>query len=136
RDYTIFGKMYNKNDIFIKSLQSQNIQDLLEGEDVDIKKKLKIILSSILFNFTDLIGILVDNPTHEMRVRKLNDLHILFINMHHVINLFRPHQAIETLKHSMKRKISENMTKTEQLKQLVEKYKCELEEMKSSNYEK
>ena len=31
------------------------------------------------------------------REQKIKDLSVLFINMHHLINEFRPHQARETL---------------------------------------
>lgn len=49
-------------------------------------------------NFLDLLEILIKCPNSVERDRKLDDIQVLFINMHHLINEYRPHQAYETLK--------------------------------------
>lgn len=49
----------------------------------------------MLLNFLELMGTLAVEP--EGYGRKLEDLRTLFINMHHLINEYRPHQARESL---------------------------------------
>ena len=53
---------------------------------------------SVLVNFLDLIDILIKTPESPKRDEKIEDINLLFIHMHHLINEFRPHQARETLR--------------------------------------
>ena len=46
----------------------------------------------------DLIDILIKCPESAKRDEKIEDINLLFIHMHHLINEFRPHQARETLR--------------------------------------
>ena len=55
-------------------------------------------LQSILVNFLDLLDLLIRCPESPKREEKIEDLNLLFIHMHHLINEFRPHQARETLR--------------------------------------
>ncbi|KAF8457678.1 MED7 protein-domain-containing protein [Terfezia claveryi] len=50
---------------------------------------------SLLLSYLELISTLSLNPT--MSAEKLTDLRTIMINMHHLINEYRPHQARETL---------------------------------------
>lgn len=53
---------------------------------------------SILINFLDLLDILIKSPGSIKREEKLEDIKLLFVHMHHLINEYRPHQARETLR--------------------------------------
>ena len=60
---------------------------------------------SVLLQFVTLIPAVVkflseETPEYDSpkRDEKIEDLNLLFINMHHLINEFRPHQARETLR--------------------------------------
>lgn len=53
---------------------------------------------SLLANFLDLLDILVKAPDSEKRIEKIEDIKLLFINMHHLINEYRQHQARETIR--------------------------------------
>ena len=55
-------------------------------------------MQSILVNFLDLLDLLIRCPESPKREEKIEDLNLLFIHMHHLINEFRPHQARETLR--------------------------------------
>merc|ERR1719397_263340 len=45
-----------------------------------------------------MIDILIKTPESPKRDEKIEDINLLFIHMHHLINEFRPHQARETLR--------------------------------------
>ena len=51
-----------------------------------------------MVNFLDLLDLLIRCPESPKREEKIEDLNLLFIHMHHLINEFRPHQARETLR--------------------------------------
>lgn len=44
-------------------------------------------------NFLDLLDILIHCPDSPKRQEKIDDISLLFIHMHHLINEFRPHQV-------------------------------------------
>jgi len=48
---------------------------------------------SVLVNFLDLLDILIHTPESPKRQDKIDDISLLFIHMHHLINEFRPHQV-------------------------------------------
>lgn len=140
----MFGKLYEPNRLFMRSLESQNIQRLdsiNQSRQVKVKtepsvstsattkqeeqkprrlnpnqhkKELKKLNHSILVSYLELLDVLVKAPSaavhgHEdrgddketerrtRRDQKLDDLEVLFKNMHHLINELRPHQARDQL---------------------------------------
>lgn len=100
--YSNFGKLIDPNDVLIRSLESQGIQQLYTNNDY--KRELKKLNHSILMNYLDLLDILAKSPTalgvtgRTLREEKLEDIQLLFINMHHLINELRPHQARDNIK--------------------------------------
>merc|ERR1712013_360240 len=96
--YSMFGVTINIDDAIIQSLESQGIKRLYSAKDIDRKKELRKLNHSILVNFLDLIDILIKCPESPRREEKVDDINLLFIHMHHLINEFRPHQARETLR--------------------------------------
>lgn len=81
------------------------------------KKELKKLNHSILIAYLDLLEVLIKAPTKELprdqqqidlnseqqtfktlRDQKLEDIELLFINMHHLINELRPHQARDNIR--------------------------------------
>lgn len=96
-DYTMFGVPFNAEDVIIRPLESQSIRRLYP-QNFDHRRELKKLNHSILVNFLDLLDILIKCPDSTKRTDKIEDINILFINMHHLINEFRPHQARETVR--------------------------------------
>lgn len=64
----------------------------------DRRRELKKLNQSLLANFLDLLDLLVHCPDSSRRAEKVEDLSLLFIHIHHLLNEFRPHQARETLR--------------------------------------
>lgn len=81
------------------------------------KKELKKLNHSILIAYLDLLEILVKSPNTQLpldqqqidlnnqqytfktlRDQKLEDMELLFINMHHLVNELRPHQARDNIR--------------------------------------
>lgn len=95
--YMMFGNQFQCDDIIIRPLESQGIERL-HPMQFDHKRELKKLNMSILVNFLDLLDILIKSPGSVKREEKLEDLKLLFVHMHHLINEYRPHQARETLR--------------------------------------
>ena len=93
----MFGVGFHADDAIIRPLESQGIRRLYPMA-YDPKREMKKINHSILVNFLDLLDILIRAPDSPKRAEKIEDLRLLFIHMHHLINEFRPHQARETLR--------------------------------------
>lgn len=93
----MFGVTFRADDEIIRPLESQGLRRLYP-QNYDHKRELKKLNYSILVNFLDLLDVLIRAPDSQRRVEKIDDLTLLFIHMHHLINEFRPHQARETLR--------------------------------------
>lgn len=95
--YMMFGNQFQCDDLIIRPLESQGIERL-HPMQFDHKRQLKKLNMSILINFLDLLDILIKSPGGMKREEKLEDIKLLFVHMHHLINEYRPHQARETLR--------------------------------------
>ncbi|XP_047209839.1 mediator of RNA polymerase II transcription subunit 7 [Girardinichthys multiradiatus] len=95
--YMMFGNQFQCDDLIIRPLESQGIERL-HPMQFDHKQELKKLNMSILVNFLDLLDILIKSPGSIKREEKLEDIKLLFVHMHHLINEYRPHQARETLR--------------------------------------
>lgn len=95
-NYSMFGSAYN-NEEMIRSLESQGFRRLIP-QHFDRRKELKKLNHSLFANFLDLIDLLVHYPDSPRRAEKIDDLSLLFVHIHHLLNEFRPHQARESLR--------------------------------------
>jgi len=95
--YTMFGQPFSSEDCIVASLESQGIRRLYSAKEVDRKRELRKLNHSVLVNFLDLLDILIKTPDSAKREEKIEDLNLLFIHMHHLINEFRPHQDLTNL---------------------------------------
>ena len=71
----------------------------------DHAKELKKLNVSLLFNFMELVETLVKNPNEADR--KVECIRNVMINMHHLLNSYRPHQARQTLITMLRDQISD-----------------------------
>lgn len=114
--YMMFGQSFSSDDCIVRPLESQGIRRLYP-KDFDHKKELKKMNHSILVNFLDLLDVMIKCPDTPKKDEKTSDINMLFIQMHHLINELRPHQARETIRvmmASQKRQRLETSIKMEQ----------------------
>ncbi|KAJ5133117.1 hypothetical protein N7526_004482 [Penicillium atrosanguineum] len=79
------------------------------------------ISKSLLLNFLEFVGVLSVSP--EQFESKVEDMRNLFINAHHLLNLYRPHQARESLIMMMEEQLHRTKDEIEQM----DKVKADIE---------
>jgi len=82
---------------------------------------LKKINASILVNFLDLLDVLIKCPDTSKREEKCADIAMLFIQMHHLINELRPHQARETIRVTLHNQKRQKLEMISRLNKQIEK---------------
>jgi len=118
--YTMFGVQMNMDESIIRPLESQGIKRLYPRE-YDHKRELKKINASILVNFLDLLDVLIKCPDTSKREEKCADIAMLFIQMHHLINELRPHQARETIRVTLHNQKRQKLEMISRLNKQIEK---------------
>ncbi|KAJ5173487.1 Mediator complex subunit Med7 [Penicillium coprophilum] len=131
--YSVFGELQTLSTA-LPSLKEQGIEQLYPepsatGTEQDSQPSpplnhayyLLKISKSLLLNFLEFTGILSVSP--EQFESKVEDLRNLFINAHHLLNLYRPHQARESLIMMMEEQLNHSR---EEMKQM-DKVKAEVE---------
>jgi len=118
--YTMFGVGFHADDAIIRPLESQGIRRLYPMAH-DPKREMKKINHSILVNFLDLLDSLIRAPDSPKRTEKIEDMGLLFTNMHHLINEFRPHQARETLRVMLEAQKNQRLETAERFQKYLEK---------------
>ncbi|KAJ2333649.1 Mediator of RNA polymerase II transcription subunit 7 [Coemansia sp. RSA 2681] len=100
--YAGFGRLWQVHDR-LPTLEEQNIPQLYSEGPIDRITELKRLNHSILFEFLDLVEVLIKDPSKfSARTERIRDI---FVNAHHLINEYRSHQAKETLKLMLQQQI-------------------------------
>jgi mediator of RNA polymerase II transcription subunit 7 len=109
----------------LPSLKEQGIEQLYPEPETDTSRDpsnpsplnhayyLLKISKSLLLNFLEFVGILSVSP--EQFESKVEDIRNLFINAHHLLNLYRPHQARESLIMMMEEQLQRTKDEIEQM---------------------
>ncbi|THC88847.1 hypothetical protein EYZ11_011707 [Aspergillus tanneri] len=121
--YNVFGELQNLS-TNLPSLKDQGITQLYpepqSGANGEPTK-------SLLLNFLEFVGILSINP--EQFEPKVEDLRNLFINAHHLLNLYRPHQARESLILMMEEQLNRTREEIQQMDKLKDEISGVLEQL-------
>ncbi|OJJ64563.1 hypothetical protein ASPSYDRAFT_141641 [Aspergillus sydowii CBS 593.65] len=128
--YSVFGELQSLSTA-LPSLEDQGITQLYpsspkpgaNGEPPSQPEQplnhayyLLKISKSLLLNFLEFTGILSETP--EQFEPKIEDIRNLFINAHHLLNLYRPHQARESLIMMMEEQLSRTKEEIQQMDKL------------------
>ncbi|KAF2993551.1 Mediator of RNA polymerase II transcription subunit 7 [Neopestalotiopsis sp. 37M] len=104
-----------------------------DGKHFDRATILKRLAKSLLLNFLELTGILSSNPG--AAEDKITDIRDLFLNFHHLINEYRPHQARESLISMMQAQLDRTRAETDAIRDVKEKVERMLEGLGSLKME-
>ncbi|KAJ1731060.1 Mediator of RNA polymerase II transcription subunit 7 [Coemansia biformis] len=127
--YAGFGRLWQVRGR-LPGLSEQNIPQLYPEGPVDRIAELKRLNRSVVFEFLDLVDVLVKDPSQfSARTERIRDV---FVNIHHLINEYREHQAKETLKLMLRQQIDSKRQAAEstrarcdELAQTVERLRLE-----------
>lgn len=92
------------------------------------------ISKSLLLNFLEFVGVLSICP--ERFEAKLQDIRNLFINAHHLLNIYRPHQARESLIMMMEEQLERTREEIKEMDRVKEKVGTFLEQLEAEGREK
>ncbi|KAF6806050.1 hypothetical protein CMUS01_14469 [Colletotrichum musicola] len=123
-NYTLDDKLPSLEDGEIKRLVPAHSEEK-DGKHLDRAFELKKMAKSLLLNFLELVSIMAVVP--EDGAAKIEDLRTLFINFHHVLNEYRPHQARESAIALMQSNLDRTRAETAAIRAQVDKAKRVLE---------
>ncbi|KAI6213563.1 Mediator of RNA polymerase II transcription subunit 7 [Aphelenchoides besseyi] len=115
KKFTVFGEEIDLEGRIVQPLSEVGIQQYYSSS-TNWKAELKKLNRSVVAAFLDLLEILIKSPDHPERMEKFDTIRILFINMHHLINEYRPIQARDTLRHIMVKQNKEIKTVNDKLR--------------------
>ncbi|PKA65684.1 Mediator of RNA polymerase II transcription subunit 7b [Apostasia shenzhenica] len=112
--YPLFGATYT-TDVMLPSLEDQGVRQLYpKCPNIDYKKELRSLNRELQLHFLELTDVLVERPSQY--ARRVEDISLIFKNLHHLLNSLRPHQARATLIHILERQIQHRKQAIEDIK--------------------
>ncbi|CAI5955337.1 unnamed protein product [Closterium sp. NIES-64] len=99
-EYVSFGAPYNTEDR-LPSLEEQGVRQLFPStKNINTRAELKALGRELGLLVLELADVLVERPSQAGRC--VEDISLLFTNLHFLLNSLRPHQARATLTHMLK----------------------------------
>ncbi|GJP71947.1 hypothetical protein CLOP_g2732 [Closterium sp. NIES-67] len=99
-EYVSFGAPYNTEDR-LPSLEEQGVRQLFpSAKNINTRAELKALGRELGLLVLELADVLVERPSQAGRC--VEDISLLFTNLHYLLNSLRPHQARATLAHMLK----------------------------------
>jgi len=92
--YTMFGAVYGTEDV-IPTLEQEGRAQLYPSGDANHIEQLNKLHISLMIKFLELLDYLVNEPSEYKS--KVEDIELIMVNMYHLLNTYRPHQARQTL---------------------------------------
>ncbi len=138
--YRSFGDVWPFEDRFI-TLKESGVTQLFKGDEnentedeevftVERIQELKKLTKSLLLNFLELVGLLSKNPQHAFN--KINNIQIILVNLHHLLNSYRLHQSRESLILRIEEKIRKDKETISKIEQTCENVKAKINMLISS----
>ncbi|KAG5360112.1 Mediator of RNA polymerase II transcription subunit 7 [Yarrowia sp. B02] len=124
--YHNFGDVWQVNDK-LATLEDLGITQVYDGAAIRGEGQesgarvleLKKLTKSLLLAFVELTGIMGVSP--EQFPAKFENVRVLLINIHHILNEYRPHQARESLVTLMQQQINDKKQHVENIRQSCDK---------------
>ncbi|KAK4391898.1 Mediator of RNA polymerase II transcription subunita [Sesamum angolense] len=102
-------------DDVLPGLEEQGVRQLYpKGPNIDFKKELTALNRELQLHLLELADVLVERPSQY--ARRVEDISLIFKNLHHVLNSLRPHQARATLIHILELQIQRRKQAVEDIK--------------------
>ncbi|EPY50380.1 mediator complex subunit Med7 [Schizosaccharomyces cryophilus OY26] len=103
----------NKDESITKSIPSARS----DGNSIIPRRayELQLLSTSLMLNFLELLGIMGKAP--EQFPQKVENIRVILLNMHHLINEYRPHQARESLLMLLEKQLAHEDSQTRSLKE-------------------
>lgn len=131
--YRAFGSVWQIKD-HLPSLESLGMTQLykvpIEGNATSYQYKineLHKLLKSLLLNFLELVGILSINP--EKFPEKVENIRTILVNIHHLLNEYRPHQSRESLIMLLEEQLEYKKQEIENIKEVCAEVREKLQKM-------
>ncbi|XP_050288463.1 mediator of RNA polymerase II transcription subunit 7b-like, partial [Quercus robur] len=93
---------------------------------VDFKKELRSLNRELQLHILELADVLVERPSQY--ARRVEEISLIFKNLHHLLNSLRPHQAQATLIHILELQIQHRKQAVEDIKRRREEARKLLKE--------
>ncbi|KAL3825457.1 hypothetical protein ACJIZ3_021486 [Penstemon smallii] len=112
--YVLYGANYTTDDV-LPGLEEQGVRQLYpEGPNIDFKKELRSLNRELQLHMLELADVLVERPSQY--ARRVEDISLIFKNLHHLLNSLRPHQARATLIHILELQIERRKQAVEDIR--------------------
>eukprot|EP00271_Cylindrocystis_brebissonii_P015200 TRINITY_DN37426_c0_g1_i1.p1 TRINITY_DN37426_c0_g1~~TRINITY_DN37426_c0_g1_i1.p1 ORF type:complete len:236 (+),score=66.69 TRINITY_DN37426_c0_g1_i1:203-910(+) len=116
--YHLFGAEYTTEDV-LPGLEEQGVRQLYprleDPSQLDVKGELQALGREVLLEFLELTDTLVQRPSQF--ARRVEEIGLLFKNIHHLLNSLRPHQARTTLIHLLEVQVQQRKQAAEDIRQ-------------------
>ncbi|KAG6010409.1 hypothetical protein E4U43_008582 [Claviceps pusilla] len=123
--YVLDDKLPTLEDQGITNLPNLDLSASRDAKLYDRAFELKKLVKSLLLNFLELTGALSTSPASAES--KIQDLRTLLINIHHILNEYRPHQARESAIALMQSHLDKTRGETVAIRTQVDKARRVLE---------
>ncbi|KAG5552264.1 hypothetical protein RHGRI_010370 [Rhododendron griersonianum] len=102
-------------DDVLPSLEEQGVRQLYPtGPNIDFKNELRSLNRELQLHILELADVLVERPSQY--ARRVEDISLIFKNLHHLLNSLRPHQGRATLIHLLESQIQRRKQAVEDIK--------------------
>ncbi|KAE8681847.1 Mediator of RNA polymerase II transcription subunit 7b [Hibiscus syriacus] len=99
-------------------LEDQGVRQLYpKGPNIDFKKELRSLNRELQLHILELADVLVERPSQY--ARQVEEMSLIFKNLHHLLNSLHPHQARATLIHILELQIQRRKDALEDIKSYV-----------------
>ncbi|KAL3231642.1 Mediator of RNA polymerase II transcription subunit 7 [Nakaseomyces bracarensis] len=135
-NYRAFGSVWEVKD-HLPDLETMGITQLYKkSEDTEQVtnyqykiQELRKLSYSLLLNFVELVGVLSINP--ELYEQKVENIRTILVNIHHLLNEYRPHQSRESLIMLLEEQLEYKKKEVAHIDQVCEQVKLKLQEVQN-----